>query len=104
MTIYLDSLLAAGMGVAAIVALAQGKDGPTKAFLGVVLFLAVVIGCHRIDIVEQFFRGKVAMGIDIAAGVAAIIAGVRIAHPVQTTLIITCGSLIALIGTELVKT
>lgn len=94
----LDLVLALLVAVPCVIAIAKATDAKNR-IVPILTLLAVAIALGAPAIQRQVGQirhlGEISWG---AAGVLAIITGVRLAHPVLGTLVITGGSLGALIA------
>ena len=101
MTITLDHVLAALVGVPCIIALAKASDNSVR------IMAALALLCAVGAVVAPVFSSQ-GMRIDVgkigwvSCGIVSIIAGVRIADSVLTSLIITGGVLGALLQLDVI--
>jgi hypothetical protein len=100
MAIYLDTTLCAIQGVPCIIALAKGKDPTTRTVCGILLALDVAFGIGPnvgLELNRTMFQIVCA-----TLGALGVFAAVRVAQPVLSTLIVTGGGILAVIGLGLV--
>jgi hypothetical protein len=92
MTITLDHVLAALVGVPAIIALAKASDNSVRGMAAAALLFAVLA-----VLAPQFSGHGMSLDLDrigwVTCGIVSIIAGVRVADGVLTSLMITGGVL-----------
>jgi hypothetical protein len=106
MTLTLDMTLAALIAVPCIIALASGSGGEGgggKVIAALMLVLAVLYGVAP-TLLGQFIKGDIPKYLALAVGVMSIVACVRIAHGIYSTLIVTAGCLIALVKWGIIAT
>ncbi len=96
MTITLDHVLAALVGVPCIIAMAKATDNSVRIMASLALLCAVAAVVAPV-FSTQGMRIDVGLTGWVACGIVSIIAGVRIADGILTSLIITGGVLGALI-------
>lgn len=101
MTLNIDLILALLVGIPCIIVLVKATDSKARLVPAITLACA---GLAALAPVISSHAGKVDVGqiAWIVTGVMSIIAGVRAAQPVYTSLIITGGALGALLATGLI--
>ncbi len=103
MTLHLDTVLAVLIAVPAIIALAQGKDGATRAWCGFLLVLTVLVGArYWVDFLDRYITGGLLQGMAVAIVVLGVIVAVRAASQIYGTLMITAAVLLALLHLRIV--
>ena len=105
MNLPLDTVLCLLAAGPAGICLAQGKDGPTKAWCAALLVLAVVIGLSPfIDPFKDLLnRPYIYKGSAVAVAIVAIVCAVRIADGMFAALMVTGTLLLALLRLGLVS-
>ena len=103
MNLPLDTVLCLLAAVPAGICLAQGKDGTTKAWCGALLAVTLAIGLrHWIAPLDRLVDPTIYKGSACAAAILAIVCGMRIAHGIFATLMITGTLLLALLSMGLI--
>jgi hypothetical protein len=104
MTPPLDAVLSLIAGIPAGIALAQGKDGATRAWCGGLLLVVLAIGVrHWVGPLHQVLTTSALSGLAIASVVLGIIAAVRAGNQILATLMVTGTVLLALLQLDLVR-
>lgn len=96
MAFPLDTTFCLIAAVPAVIAIAQGKDGATRAWCGALLLVALAIGLrHWIGPLDRVLNGAAIQGLAIATGVLSVVCAVRAGNAILSTLMVTGSVLLA---------
>ena len=103
MALHLHTTLSLISAVPAVIAIAQGKDGATRAWCGALLAVTLAIGLRPyVGFIAQYVNDHAVMGLCVAAGVLSVICAVRAGNAVLSTLMVTGSVLLALLSLRIV--